>query len=167
VLISRGANTRERASRLLLQAVVESEAEGELPPMGNKDKTFMKSGFDVTGDLEYTTDHKMIRNWAGRWHGHPAVTKSDDVGTAESGRTTGGSLRIRFPKDPDEKSLQSISWDEFFRRFEEQHLALEYLDEPRNQVKGRPFARLVDRGTVQADSQALADLSEESQHEPE
>lgn len=128
--------------------------------MDNKDKTFMKSAFDTTGDLEYTTDHHMIRQWAGRWHGHPAVAKSPDAGTAASG----GLLRIRFPKDPDEKSLESISWDEFFRRFEEQHLALEYLDEPRSQVKGQPFARLVDRRTVQADSQALAGLSEE---EPE
>jgi hypothetical protein len=135
----------------------------EMPSMDNRDKTFMKSGFDVTGDLEYTTDHKMIRHWASRWHGHPAVAKSPDDGTTEGGRTTGGLLRIRFPKDPDEKLLQSISWDEFFKRFEEQHLALEYLDEPRSQIKGRPFARLVDRRTVQADSRALADLSEEEE----
>jgi hypothetical protein len=133
--------------------------------MDNKDKTFMKSGFDVTGDLEYTTDHQMIRRWAGRWHGHPALTKTPDAGTAQSGRTSGGRLRIRFPNDPDEKSLQSISWDEFFKRFEEQHLALEYLDEPRSQVKRQPFVRLVDRRTVQADSQALADLSGEEPQE--
>jgi hypothetical protein len=138
---------------------------GALPrsSMDNNDKTFMKSGFDVTGDLEYTTDHKMIRRWAGRWHAHPAVAKTPDAGTTQSGGTTSGLLRIRFPRDPDEKSLQSISWDEFFKRFDEQHLALEYLDEPRSEVKGRPFARLVDRRTVQADSQALADLSEEPQ----
>jgi hypothetical protein len=132
--------------------------------MDNKDKTFMKSAFDTTGDLEYTTDHHMIRRWAGRWHGHPAVAKSPDTDSPQSGPTSGGPLRIRFPNDPDEKLLQAISWDEFFKRFEEQHLALEYLDEPRSQVKGRPFARLVDRRTVQADSQALAGLSEE---EPE
>jgi hypothetical protein len=137
--------------------------------MKNKGKTFMKSGFDVTGDLEYTTDHRMIRLWAGRWHGHPAVAKTEDTASAQSGSTSGGPLRIRFPKDPDEKSLQSISWDEFFKRFEDQHLALEYVDEPRSQVKGQPFVRLVDRRTVQADSQALADLSQESepQQEPE
>lgn len=133
--------------------------------MDNRDKTFMKSGFDTTGDLEYTTDHKMIRHWVGRWHAHPAVAKSPDTASPQGGpiiggRTT-GQLRIRFPKDPDAKSLHLISWDEFFRRFEEQHLALEYLDEPRSTVKGQPFARLVDRRTVQADSQALADLSEE------
>jgi hypothetical protein len=133
--------------------------------MDSKDKTFMKSGFDVTGDLEYSTDHKMIRQWVGRWHGHPAITKITNVGTAESGGTTGGLLRIRFPKDPDAKSLQSISWDEFFKRFEEQHLALEYLDEPRVEVKGQPFARLVDRRTVQADSRALTSLSEDEPQE--
>jgi hypothetical protein len=130
--------------------------------MDKKDKTFAKSGFDVAGDLEYSTDHKMIRRWASRWHGQPAmVTKSEDSASPQSAQTTGGLLRIRFPHDPDEKSLRAISWDEFFRRFDEQHLALEYLDEPRSQVKGHPFARLVDRRTVQADSQALRGLYEE------
>jgi hypothetical protein len=126
-----------------------------------KDKTFSKSGFDTTGDLEYTTDHKMIRQWVGRWHGHPALLKNPDSAPSSSGRTAVGSLRIRFPKDPDDKSLQPISWSEFFARFDEQHLALEYLDVPRTQANGRPFARLVDSGTVQADSQALYDLAEE------
>jgi hypothetical protein len=133
--------------------------------MGKKDKTFMKSGFDITGDVEYTTDHKMIRQWAGRWHARPATMKGRDAEPAEGKPTAGGVLRIRFPKDPDEKSLQPISWDEFFRRFEAEHLALEYLDEPRSQVKGQPFARLVDRRSVQADSQALAGATEQGQDE--
>jgi hypothetical protein len=129
--------------------------------MDKKDKTFAKSGFDVTGDLEYSTDHKMVRRWAARWHGQPAmVMKSQDSASAQGAQPTGDQLRIRFPHDPDGKSLQAISWDEFFRQFEEQHLALEYLDEPRSHVKGQPFARLVDRRTVQADSQALSGLSE-------
>src|SRR5215831_2595025 len=107
--------------------------------MDKQDKTFMKSGFDVTGDLEFTTDHKMIRRWVSRWHGHPAVDKGSNATGAGSGRRE-GALRIRLPHATDEQVLQEISWDEFFSRFEAEHLALEYLDEPRGNVKGQPFA---------------------------
>jgi hypothetical protein len=133
--------------------------------MDKQDKTFMKSGFDVAGDLEYTTDHRMIRRWVSRWHGHPAVDKSSDVAASGGGQRE-GALRIRLPHATDEHKLQEISWDEFFRRFEAEHLALEYLDEPRSTVKGQPFARLVDRRTVQADSQTLSGLSGEDRDQP-
>ena len=126
-------------------------------------KTFIKSAFDVEGDLEYTTDHHMIRSWVSRWHGHPAVIHSADAVAAGSGSI----LHIRFPKDPDETSLKSISWDEFFERFEQEHLALEYLDEPKTNVTGQPFARLVDRNLVQSDSQSLSSLSPEEPEKPQ
>ncbi len=132
--------------------------------MDDKSKTFMKSAFDSEGDLEYTIDHHMIRSWVNHWHGHPALVQKPDAGDASTSES-GTLLRLKFPKGPDEESPEAISWEEFFTRFEEEHLALQYIDEPRSGSPIQPFARLVDRHFVQADSQALADLSSKEPQE--
>lgn len=67
-----------------------------------------------------TTDHETIRKWATERNGHPATVKA----TEEDGHA--GILRIDFePKDED---LDEISWDEFFRKFDEANLAFLYQD---------------------------------------
>jgi len=63
-----------------------------------------------------TTDHNVIRRWTEERGGHPARVK------ATGSRKDPGILRLDFG-EPDE-SLEEISWDEFFQKFDENELAL-------------------------------------------
>lgn len=87
---------------------------------------------------ETTTDHETIRKWADSHGGKPAAvdrTHSDeDVGI----------VRIMFPDAPQSEhdSLVEISWEEFFREFEERNLALLYDPDGR-------FSKIVGRDTVE------------------
>jgi hypothetical protein len=65
-----------------------------------------------------TTDHKVIRKWAEARNGKPSKVKAT---------TGGGILRIDF--DEREPSLEPITWDEFFKVFDERKLAFLYQDE--------------------------------------
>jgi hypothetical protein len=63
----------------------------------------------------YTTDHDRIREWVEERGGRPtAVRRTSRRGT--------GILRIDFPGYSGEKSLEPISWDEFFDKFDDQNL---------------------------------------------
>ena len=79
-----------------------------------------------------TTDHATIRKWAEARNGRPARVK----GTGDA--KDAGLLRLDFGKP--EESLEEITWDEFFEKFEESELALLYEDEPENR-----FSKLVRR----------------------
>jgi len=63
-----------------------------------------------------TTDHDIIRRWTEERGGHPARVK------ATGSRKDPGILRLDFG-EPDD-SLEEISWDEFFQKFDENELAL-------------------------------------------
>lgn len=63
-----------------------------------------------------TTDHDVIRRWTEERGGHPARVK------ATGSRKDPGILRLDFG-EPDE-TLEEISWDEFFQKFDENELAL-------------------------------------------
>jgi hypothetical protein len=69
---------------------------------------------------ETTTDHNTIKKWAEKHGGKPAAVdrthKKDDVGI----------IRVMFPKAPhsEHDNLVEISWDEFFKEFDERKLAL-------------------------------------------
>lgn len=63
-----------------------------------------------------TTDHNVIRRWTEERGGHPARVR------ATGSRKDPGILRLDFG-EPDE-SLEEISWDEFFQKFDENELAL-------------------------------------------
>ena len=84
-----------------------------------------------------TTDHEEIRQWVEERGGHPAVVR----GTAGRAR---GILRIDFPGYIGSETLEEISWDEFFRNFEESKLAFLYQEQT---ADGRPsrFAKFVNR----------------------
>ncbi len=79
-----------------------------------------------------TTDHREIRKWVEARGGRPTVVRTGGEG---------GILRIDF-QEPDE-NLEQISWDEFFRIFEERKLAFLYQESTSGQ-KSR-FNKLVDR----------------------
>jgi hypothetical protein len=84
-----------------------------------------------------TTDHEEIRRWAEDKGGKPAAVarthKKGDVGI----------IRIMFPDNPQSEhdALVEISWDEFFREFEERELALVY-DE------NSMFSKIIGRDTA-------------------
>lgn len=69
-----------------------------------------------------TTNHDRIREWAEERQGRPAIVKS----TGDSGV---GILRIDFPGYSGEESLEEISWDDFFAKFEESNLAFLYQEQ--------------------------------------
>ncbi|GAA4312232.1 hypothetical protein [Compostibacter hankyongensis] len=76
----------------------------------------------MTHESNVITDHEKIRKWVEEREGRPARVK----GTG--GKHDAGLLRINFPGDEDGK-LEDISWDEFFKKFEEEDLAFLYQDE--------------------------------------
>ena len=69
-----------------------------------------------------TTDHERIRKWAEERGGHPAAVTStrQDDGT--------GIIRIDFPGYSGAGSLEEITWDEFFEKFDDSDLEFVYED---------------------------------------
>lgn len=87
---------------------------------------------------ERTTDHDTIRRWAEERGGHPAAVKRTN-----RGRNT-GIIRIDFPGYSGEGSLEEISWDDFFRKFDDSNLALVYQEKTAEGEKSN-FNKLVRR----------------------
>lgn len=82
-----------------------------------------------------TTDHEVIRHWAEKRGGVPArVTASKPDGI------------LRFDFGEPEEALEPISWDEFFRIFEENQLALLHQDRTDDGRISR-FSKFVDRNS--------------------
>ena len=86
-----------------------------------------------------TTDHDEIRQWVEGRGGHPATVRS----TVGNGHEP-GILRIDFPGYSGEGSLEEITWDEFFDKFEESKLAFLYQKETAGGKKSN-FNKLVSR----------------------
>src|SRR5690349_17268879 len=93
------------------------------------------------------TDHDEIREWAESRGATPSAVKrtesGDDVGI----------IRLDFPGYSGADSLEEISWDDWFDKFEETKLALLVQDELAeggqsnfNKLIGRETAAAADRG---------------------
>jgi hypothetical protein len=84
-----------------------------------------------------TTDHEVIKKWVEEHGGHPARVRAtgdeEDVGV----------IRIDFPGYSGEGTLEEISWDEFFEKFEEKQLAFLYQDDDESR-----FNKLVSRAST-------------------
>ncbi len=87
----------------------------------------------ATGTGEKTTDHNKIQKWVEERGGRPATVKRTEKGG------DAGILRIDFPGYSGEQSLEPISWDEFFRQFDEKELAFLYQDKTSNGEQSRFF----------------------------
>src|SRR5436190_16178007 len=74
-------------------------------------------------DAKQTTDHELIRKWAEERGGKPAAVKGTGSGNDP------GILRIDFPGYTGEESLQQITWEQFFEKFEKERLAFLYQEE--------------------------------------
>jgi hypothetical protein len=70
-----------------------------------------------------TRDHDEIREWAEARGGTPATVK----GTPKPGEEA-GLLRIDFPGFSGASSLEKISWDDFFEKFDDMNLIFLYED---------------------------------------
>ena len=80
-----------------------------------------------------TTDHKTIKKWAEARDGHPAIIRHGHEG---------GILRIDFGEQ--EENLEPISWDEFFKIFDENQLDFLYQDKTDGGKESR-FNKFVNR----------------------
>jgi hypothetical protein len=85
-----------------------------------------------------TTDHDTIRRWAEKRGGRPARVAATAPAKGGGRKGSTGILRIDFGELTE--SLESISWEEFFRTFDKQKLALLYQDEA-----GSRFQKFVER----------------------
>jgi hypothetical protein len=85
-----------------------------------------------------TTDHEEIRRWAEDRGAKPACVR----GTG--GRNDVGMLRLDFPGYTGEDKLQQISWDDWFKKFDKEDLALVYQETTAEGQKSN-FNKLVSR----------------------
>jgi len=90
-----------------------------------------------------TTNHEEIQRWAEERGGQPACVK----GTGGEGDV--GMLRLDFPGYSGEESLQHISWDDWFEKFDERGLALLYQEQTAGGAQSN-FNKLVSRETAEA-----------------
>ena len=88
------------------------------------------------------TDREEIRRWAEERQGKPTRVK----GTGGEGDV--GMIRLDFPGYSGEESLEEISWDQWFEKFEDHGLALLVQDEAAGGEKSN-FNKLVSRDTVE------------------
>ena len=96
----------------------------------------------MAGESKTTTDHKTIQAWAEARGGQPSTVKRTEHGDEA------GVLRIDFPGYSGAGSLEHISWDEFFQKFDEKHLAFLYQEHTSSGEESR-FFKLVSRDTAE------------------
>jgi len=89
-----------------------------------------------------TTDHDEIRRWAEERGAKPAAVKSTRRGDQDV-----GIIRLDFPGYSGEDSLEEISWESFFQKFDESELALVYQEQTAEGERSN-FNKLVKRDTV-------------------
>lgn len=92
-----------------------------------------------TTTSQVTTDHDEIRQWVEERKGKPVSIE----GTERKGEEA-GLLRIDFPGGAANPPLEPISWEAFFKKFDDANLAMVYQDETAN---GKPshFCKFIRR----------------------
>ncbi len=93
-----------------------------------------------------TTDHETIRQWVEERGGRPSAVKR----TREEGEEI-GIIRIDFPGYSGGESLEEISWDEWFEKFDDSDLVFLYQEET-SEGERINFNKLVKRETAEARS---------------
>jgi len=98
-------------------------------------------------EAKVTTDHNEIKTWVEARGGQPARV----IGTEDEGGS--GVLRIDYPGYSGEQTLEPVTWEEFFRGFEENKLAFLYQEETKAGEESR-FSKLIDRESAEAKKKA-------------
>ena len=80
-------------------------------------------------EAQTTQDHDIIRRWAQARGGRPSSVPQT--------RSKGDSGILRLDFDPRDESLDPLSGDEFFQKFDAAHLSFLYWDEPGDGKKSR------------------------------
>ncbi|MGE5436918.1 MAG: hypothetical protein ACM3O3_06785 [Syntrophothermus sp.] len=91
-------------------------------------------------EAKNTTNHDEIKKWVEERNGKPSTVKSTNK------KGDAGILRINFPGYSGEDTLEEISWDEFFKKFDEEKLAFLYQDETKDGSESR-FFKFVNRSS--------------------
>src|SRR5450755_2676813 len=92
----------------------------------------------MAGEAKTTINHTTIKKWAEARGGKPVAVKR----TERDGDV--GLLRIDFPGYSGAESLEEITWDAFFKQFDEKQLALLYQEQTSSGEESR-FFKLVRR----------------------
>ena len=87
----------------------------------------------MAGESKTTTNHQEIKKWVEARGGKPATVKRT------GGKDDAGILRINFEGYSGEESLEEISWEEFFDKFENKELAFLYQDKTKEGKESRFF----------------------------
>jgi hypothetical protein len=87
----------------------------------------------MSQESKTTINHDEIRAWIEARNGAPAAVAS----TANNDEP--GVLRVLFQEQESGNSLEKISWDDFFKKFEEEKLAFLYQDETKDGKTSRFF----------------------------
>lgn len=97
-----------------------------------------------SAEAKVTTDHDEIRRWAEARGGKPAAVK------ATHRKGDAGIIRLIFPDAPyaNEESLEEITWDAFFEKFDAAELALLHEDETAGGERSL-FNKLIGRDTAE------------------
>src|SRR5438046_1974314 len=93
----------------------------------------------MAGESKTTTNHDEIRKWAQARDAQPVTVR----GTGSKDEP--GVLRIDFPGGAGADRLEEISWDEWFQKFDENHLAFLY-QERKASGEESTFFKLVKHG---------------------
>lgn len=95
----------------------------------------------TSAESKVTTDHDEIRQWAEERGAQPSCVR----GTGGEGDI--GMIRLDFPGYSGEQSLEPISWDEWFEKFDESGLALLHQETTAGGERSN-FNKLVSRETA-------------------
>ena len=115
----------------------------------SRGRTASRGGKKV-GRLERAlTDHDEIREWAEERGAVPSCVK----GTGRRGDV--GMIRLDFPGYSGEESLQEVSWDDWFEKFDERNLQLIVQDETAGGRQSN-FNKLISRGSASGRERARA-----------
>ncbi len=96
----------------------------------------------MASESRTTTDHETIRKWAESRGGKPTSVR----GTEKGGEP--GVLRLDFPGYSGGDRLEEITWDEFFKKFDENNLAFLYQEHTSSGEESR-FFKLVNRDSAE------------------
>lgn len=89
-----------------------------------------------TTSSQLTSDHQTIQQWTEERGGVPATVKNTKNGDSA------GLLRIKFSEHTQGKSeqnLEEISWEDFFKKFDESNLKFLYQEKTKDGKVSRFF----------------------------
>jgi hypothetical protein len=112
----------------------------------------------MAGSSNITTDHDAIRKWAEERGGKPSQVAGTGV------KEDAGLLRIDFPGRRGKGSLEEISWEEFFEKFDEKNLALLYQEKTAAGKTSR-FSKIVSRETADKNRKAISGRQRKKEQE--